>query len=274
MKFAIAPVTYWDSIGFDTTEWRKSLDGTKAICHLEYAEKLGANLHANPQVQIIDSVDPNLKNILESSEWVIDGTNGDLDSFSFLTKLNQFETKVNDAVSEKVAINEQKVLSVESQLQQTEQSLNAQLAQIEQRVQVLSVLPERTSSLPNDSLIAVPEKSVALSWNAADWQLGSLSSAAGTPFSSKIRIRPTVFLPVEPGTEYIIFVDANSLVSIFEHRADDTFISSTGWLANEAFHKFNPETAKMKMLVRNVKENFTISTEYIKTAKPIMSKVY
>ena len=33
INFCIATVVYFESIGFDTTDWRKSTDGIKAIAH-------------------------------------------------------------------------------------------------------------------------------------------------------------------------------------------------------------------------------------------------
>ena len=40
MKFSIATVAFWQSIGFDTTHWRKSIDGTKALVHDKFAMAL------------------------------------------------------------------------------------------------------------------------------------------------------------------------------------------------------------------------------------------
>ena len=40
MKFSIATVTFWQSVGFDTTNWRKSIDGTKALVHDKFARAL------------------------------------------------------------------------------------------------------------------------------------------------------------------------------------------------------------------------------------------
>lgn len=112
MKFAIASVSYWDSIGMDSTKWRKSLDGTKALCHLSYAERLGINLHATPEVAIYDNVDTEFEELLNSPEWSGTTATGDPDSFSILNELNQFETNINKSVSQKTA-------DLTAQLQQT-----------------------------------------------------------------------------------------------------------------------------------------------------------
>lgn len=40
MNFSIATVEFWQSVGFDTTNWRKSIDGTKALVHDKFASAL------------------------------------------------------------------------------------------------------------------------------------------------------------------------------------------------------------------------------------------
>ena len=40
MNFSIATIEFWQSIGFDTTHWRKSTDGTKALVHDKFAMAL------------------------------------------------------------------------------------------------------------------------------------------------------------------------------------------------------------------------------------------
>lgn len=37
MKFAIGQITMFQELGFDTSYWRKSVDGTQALCHAEFA---------------------------------------------------------------------------------------------------------------------------------------------------------------------------------------------------------------------------------------------
>ena len=73
MKFCIANTSYWESIGYNPTHWRKSIDGTKAICHLEYGEILAKKLDDNPNVQIYDNTDVTFQKILASEEWTMGG---------------------------------------------------------------------------------------------------------------------------------------------------------------------------------------------------------
>ena len=40
MKFSIATIEFWQSVGFDTTNWRKSIDGNKALVHDKFASVL------------------------------------------------------------------------------------------------------------------------------------------------------------------------------------------------------------------------------------------
>ncbi len=40
MKFSIATIEFWQSVGFDTTHWRKSVDETKALVHDKFARAL------------------------------------------------------------------------------------------------------------------------------------------------------------------------------------------------------------------------------------------
>lgn len=103
MKFAIAPVSYWDSLGFSTVNWRKSANGTQAVCHLDYAEKLGLNLYSQPQVQIYDSIDKDFTDLLSGPDWMGTGVNGDPDTYSIMNELNKFETNINNSTAEQLA---------------------------------------------------------------------------------------------------------------------------------------------------------------------------
>ena len=67
MKFAIGLVDFFESLGFNTMHWRKSVDGKKTICHLEYAEILAHDLHNNSDVQIVDA--PEAQDIMATDEW-------------------------------------------------------------------------------------------------------------------------------------------------------------------------------------------------------------
>ena len=76
MKFCIATISYWESKGYNPVNWRKSLDNTKALCHLEYAEILAKGLEGNENVQIYDVIDEQFQSILASAEWSQDGIDG------------------------------------------------------------------------------------------------------------------------------------------------------------------------------------------------------
>lgn len=69
MKFCIALVTYWQSVGFDTTNWRKSVDGTKAIVHEGYVKVLVPDYETNPNITIYNCPSTELDTLLNSSEW-------------------------------------------------------------------------------------------------------------------------------------------------------------------------------------------------------------
>ncbi len=53
MNFSIATVVFWESIGFDTTNWRKSVDGLKALVHDKFAAAL-ADIESNPNILTLD----------------------------------------------------------------------------------------------------------------------------------------------------------------------------------------------------------------------------
>ena len=67
MKFVIAEIQFFERLGYNTKYWRKSIDGTKTICHLEYAEILAYDLHDNPKVQIVDA--SKAQEIMATEEW-------------------------------------------------------------------------------------------------------------------------------------------------------------------------------------------------------------
>lgn len=69
MEFCIATVAFWESRGFDCTNWRKSVDGTKAMVHIGHARILVPDVRENLQVQIYVSPSPEFAELLGSSEW-------------------------------------------------------------------------------------------------------------------------------------------------------------------------------------------------------------
>lgn len=62
MNFSIALITFWNSVGFDTEHWRKSTDGTKALCHSRFAETL-IDLD-NPNVLTLDVDSQEFKDLI------------------------------------------------------------------------------------------------------------------------------------------------------------------------------------------------------------------
>ena len=69
MKFAIASVTFWEAVGFDTSEWRKNKDGTKALVHLEFAKVLVPDAEENESVNVYDCQSETFNVLMESEEW-------------------------------------------------------------------------------------------------------------------------------------------------------------------------------------------------------------
>ena len=67
MKFVIAEISFFERLGYNTKYWRKSVDGKKTICHLEYAEILAHDLESNDKVQIVDA--PEASEIMATDEW-------------------------------------------------------------------------------------------------------------------------------------------------------------------------------------------------------------
>ena len=67
MKFVIANVEFFERLGYNTKYWRKSIDGTKAICHLEYAEILDNKIQEEPDVLVVDATEA--QNIMNNEEW-------------------------------------------------------------------------------------------------------------------------------------------------------------------------------------------------------------
>lgn len=66
MRFAIGKVSYFESVGYNTAIWRKSVDGTKAICHFEKAEIL---CHEN-NIDVYESDSLEFKTLLASGDWL------------------------------------------------------------------------------------------------------------------------------------------------------------------------------------------------------------
>lgn len=65
MKFAIGDLEYFNSLGFNTTHWRKSVDGTKAMAHSEFV----LTLADKEQLEIYDIQGEDFRALLASPEW-------------------------------------------------------------------------------------------------------------------------------------------------------------------------------------------------------------
>ena len=69
MDFCIATVAFWQSHGFDTSNWRKSIDGTLALVHRTYAEVLVPDMVEREDVQVYRAPSAELDGVLGSEEW-------------------------------------------------------------------------------------------------------------------------------------------------------------------------------------------------------------
>lgn len=65
MKFAIGDLEYFNSLGFNTEHWRKSVDGTKAMAHAEFVLALADK----NQLEIYDIQGESFRELLASPEW-------------------------------------------------------------------------------------------------------------------------------------------------------------------------------------------------------------
>ena len=69
MKFAIATVEFWESVGFNVAEWRKNKDGTLAMVHIEFARVLVPDIEDNQYVTVYYAPSAELDILLESEDW-------------------------------------------------------------------------------------------------------------------------------------------------------------------------------------------------------------
>ena len=67
MNFVVSTVEFFESLGFNTKYWRKSLDESKTICHLEYAEILVHDLENNENVDVLTTEEA--RDLMATSEW-------------------------------------------------------------------------------------------------------------------------------------------------------------------------------------------------------------
>lgn len=68
MYFVIGTVEFFEKLGYNTRYWKKTTDGNKTICHLEYAEILANNLSDNSEVKIVDATEA--REIVSGEEWI------------------------------------------------------------------------------------------------------------------------------------------------------------------------------------------------------------
>lgn len=69
MEFCIATVAFWQSHGFDTSNWRKSIDGTLALVHRTYAEVLVPDVDEREEVQVYRAPSAEFDAVLASDVW-------------------------------------------------------------------------------------------------------------------------------------------------------------------------------------------------------------
>lgn len=71
MNFCIATIEYFNSLGFDTTDWRKSVDETKAIAHENFIKVLIPDIDSDVNITTYQCPSTELDTILNSTEWKI-----------------------------------------------------------------------------------------------------------------------------------------------------------------------------------------------------------
>lgn len=79
MQFAVAATALWESKGFDVTDWRKSVDETQALVHLEFAEILVPNLKwyiSRGYVRVYNHDEETFTELLSSPVWMPPDTEG------------------------------------------------------------------------------------------------------------------------------------------------------------------------------------------------------
>jgi hypothetical protein len=69
MKFVIGTVEYFNSKGFDTKEWRKSVDGIKAIAHEAFIKTLIPDMESDVNLQLLVCPSSELSDLLNSEDW-------------------------------------------------------------------------------------------------------------------------------------------------------------------------------------------------------------
>ena len=65
MNFAISNTEYYDSLGFDTTHWQKSLDGTQSVVHYDTVQYLADE----SEITLYRHDDEAFREVMMSEEW-------------------------------------------------------------------------------------------------------------------------------------------------------------------------------------------------------------
>lgn len=65
MRFAIGLVTDFEDAGFDTSNWRKSIDNTKTMCHDTYAKIL----MTEDKYTVHEAPSEEFSSLLDGLEW-------------------------------------------------------------------------------------------------------------------------------------------------------------------------------------------------------------
>ena len=71
MNFCIATVEYFNSLGFDTTDWRKATDGTKAIAYDRFIKILVPEYLSDVNITTYQCPSNELDEVLNSEEWKV-----------------------------------------------------------------------------------------------------------------------------------------------------------------------------------------------------------
>ena len=177
MKFAIATVAFWEVLGYDTANWRKSNDGNQAITELKYAEILGVNLAENPEVKIYFGDSPELLGLLDSEAWHRDGTNGPFDSYNLLEQLAEVDTRLTTAVAEVIDGEAERVSAEDAR----EVTYNALVADVQANVDAFDVALEDGIVAENLAVkLAEKEATYAPRLTSAEQQLADIELIADT----------------------------------------------------------------------------------------------
>lgn len=65
MNFAIGNTEYFNTLGFDTTHWRKSLDGTQTVVHYDTVQFLADE----SEITLYRHDDESFREVMMSKEW-------------------------------------------------------------------------------------------------------------------------------------------------------------------------------------------------------------